>query len=78
VPAGGAISGHEGGRGFEAGEVVVLGNRPETLARVQSLGFRVIEVRPLSSLGLSVLSLLRRPAWTRDRLSPCFMPVFPA
>jgi subtilisin family serine protease len=57
VPAGGAISGHEGGRGFEAGEVVVLGNRPETLARVQSLGFRVIEVRPLSSLGLSVLKL---------------------
>jgi hypothetical protein len=37
--------------------VVVLGDRPETLARVQSLGFRLIEARPLSSLGLSVLKL---------------------
>jgi len=37
--------------------VVVLGDRPETLARVQSLGFRLIEARPLSALGLSVLKL---------------------
>jgi subtilisin family serine protease len=37
--------------------VVVLGDRPETLARVQSLGFRLIEARPLNSLGLSVLKL---------------------
>jgi len=37
--------------------VVVLSDRPETLARVQSLGFRLIEARPLSSLGLSVLKL---------------------
>jgi len=57
APAGGANSGHEGGHGFEAGEVVVLGDRPETLARVQSLGFRLIEARPLSGLRLSVLKL---------------------
>jgi hypothetical protein len=37
--------------------VVVLGNGPKTLARVQSLGFRLIEARPLSALGLSVLKL---------------------
>jgi hypothetical protein len=55
--AGGANSGHEGRHGFEPGEVVVLGDRPETLARVQSLGFRLIEARPLSALGLSVLKL---------------------
>jgi subtilisin family serine protease len=37
--------------------VVVLGDRPETLARTQSLGFRLIEARPLGALGLSVLKL---------------------
>jgi subtilisin family serine protease len=37
--------------------VVVLGDRPETLARLQSLGFRLIEARPLSALGLSLLKL---------------------
>jgi hypothetical protein len=57
APASGANSGHEGRQGFEPGEVVVLGDRPETLARVQSLGFRLIEARPLSALGLSVLKL---------------------
>ncbi|HKF60990.1 MAG TPA: S8 family serine peptidase [Dongiaceae bacterium] len=35
----------------------MLGDRPETLARVRSLGFRLIELRPLSSLGLSVLKV---------------------
>jgi subtilisin family serine protease len=57
APTGGANSGHEGRHGFEPGEVVVLGDRPETLARVQSLGFRLIEARPLGALGLSVLKL---------------------
>ena len=36
---------------------MVLGDRPETLARVQRLGFRLIEARPLAALGLSVLKL---------------------
>jgi subtilisin family serine protease len=36
---------------------MVLGDRPETLARVQHLGFRLIEARPLTALGLSVLKL---------------------
>ena len=62
-PAGGgataraANADHEGRHGFEPGEVVVLGNRPDTLARVQRLGFRLIEARPLAALGLSVLKL---------------------
>ena len=49
--------GREGRGGFEPGEVMVLGGRPETLARVQSLGFRLIEARPFAALGLSVLKL---------------------
>jgi subtilisin family serine protease len=36
---------------------MVLGGRPETLARVQRLGFRLIETRPFAALGLSVLKL---------------------
>jgi len=36
---------------------MVLGDRPETLARVQRLGFHLIEARPLAALGLSVLKL---------------------
>jgi subtilisin family serine protease len=36
---------------------VVLGGRPEILARVQRLGFRLIEARPFAALGLSVLKL---------------------
>ena len=35
----------------------MLGDRPDTLARVQHLGFRLIEARPLAALGLSVLKL---------------------
>ena len=35
----------------------MLGGRPETLARVQRLGFRLIEARPFAALGLSVLKL---------------------
>jgi subtilisin family serine protease len=36
---------------------MVLGDRPEILARVQRLGFHLIEARPLAALGLSVLKL---------------------
>jgi subtilisin family serine protease len=36
---------------------MVLGGRPETLASVQRLGFRLIEARPFAALGLSVLKL---------------------
>ena len=57
APAGDANLGREGRGGFEPGEVVVLGDRPDTLARVQHLGFRLIEARPLAALGLSVLKL---------------------
>ncbi|HEX3065536.1 MAG TPA: S8 family serine peptidase [Dongiaceae bacterium] len=47
-----------GGRGdFAAGEVVVLGDRPEVLAKAEGLGFRLIDDRPLQALGLSVLRL---------------------
>jgi hypothetical protein len=46
------------GRGdFAAGEVVVLGDRPEVLAKAEGLGFRLIDDRPLQALGLSVLRL---------------------
>jgi subtilisin family serine protease len=55
--AGGVSRGHERGHGFEPGEVVVLGDRPETVARLRRLGFRLIETRPLSALGLQVLKL---------------------
>jgi Subtilase family len=57
APADDANLGREGRGGFEPGEVVVLGDRPDTLARVQRLGFRLIEARPLAALGLSVLKL---------------------
>jgi hypothetical protein len=47
-----------GGRGdFAAGEVVVLGDRPEVLAKAEGLGFRLIDDRPLQALGISVLRL---------------------
>jgi len=36
---------------------VVLGDRRDTLAKVQGLGFRLIEARPLTGLGFSVLKL---------------------
>jgi len=49
--------GREGRGGFELGEVMVLGDRSDTLAGVQRLGFRLIEARPLAALGLSVLKL---------------------
>ncbi len=53
----GAATG-SGGRGeFAAGEVVVLGDRPEVLSKAEDLGFRLIDDRPLSALGLSVLRL---------------------
>ena len=46
------------GRGdFAAGEVVVLGDRPEVLAKAEGLGFRLIDDRPLQALGLPVLRL---------------------
>ena len=35
----------------------MLANRPDTLAWVQRLGFRLIEARPLAALGLSALKL---------------------
>jgi Subtilase family len=54
---GGTNPDREGRGGFETGEIVVLGDRPETIAQVESLGFRLIEARPLSALGLSVLKL---------------------
>ena len=57
APAKAANADHEGQHGFEPGEVVVLGDRPETLARLQRLGFRLIEARPFAALGLSVLKL---------------------
>jgi hypothetical protein len=57
IAGAGAGPGREGRHGFEPGEVVVLGDRPETLARVQRLGFRLIEAKPLAALGLSVLRL---------------------
>jgi hypothetical protein len=47
-----------GGRGeFAAGEVVVLGDKPEVLSKAEDLGFRLIDDRPLAALGLSVLRL---------------------
>ena len=47
-----------GGRGdFAAGEVVVLGDSPEVLAKAEGLGFRLIADTPLQALGLSVLRL---------------------
>jgi hypothetical protein len=42
---------------FLPGEVMVLGDRPEVLAGAQSLGFRLIEIRPLAALGFSILKL---------------------
>jgi len=54
---GGAETGHEGRHGFEPGEVVVLGEHPDTLAHLQKLGFRLKEKRPLAALGLSMLKL---------------------
>jgi hypothetical protein len=56
-PAGAASRGGQGRGGFEPGEIVVLGDRPETLASVRRLGFRLIEARPFAALGLSVLKL---------------------
>jgi len=57
APAGTINPSREGRGGFEPGEVMVLGGRPETLASVQRLGFRLIEARPFAALGLSVLKL---------------------
>ncbi len=55
--AGGSQAGRSEGRDFAAGEVVVVGDRLTVLARTQSLGFRLIDDRPLDALGLSVLRL---------------------
>jgi hypothetical protein len=58
APASGGGTG-TGGRGsdFAAGEIVVVGDRPEVLATAARLGFRLIDDRPLTALGLSVLRL---------------------
>ncbi len=53
---GASATGASGG-GFEAGEVVVVGDGPSTLAGAEGLGFHLIEERPLASLGLSILKL---------------------
>ncbi len=42
---------------FAPGEVLVVNAAPDTLARARSLGFSLIEERPLAALGLSVLRL---------------------
>lgn len=48
----------KGARGdFAAGEVVVLGDRPEVLQKAEDLGFRLIDNRPLNALGISLLRL---------------------
>jgi hypothetical protein len=48
----------KGGRAdFAAGEVVVLGDRPEVLQKAEDLGFRLIDNRPLTALGISLLRL---------------------
>lgn len=55
--AGGSGAG-DGGRGdFAAGEVVVVGDRPEMLQKAEDLGFRLIDDRPLNALGISLLRL---------------------
>jgi hypothetical protein len=57
APSGASVN--AGGRrtDFAAGEVVVVGDRPEVLATAEGLGFRLIDDRPLAALGLSVLRL---------------------
>jgi hypothetical protein len=62
----GASNAEGSGSEFEAGEVVVVGEGPGTLAGAQSLGFRLIEERPLAALGLSVLKL-KTPASLDER-----------
>jgi len=52
APSGASVN--AGGRrtDFAAGEVVVVGDRPEVLATAEGLGFRLIDDRPLAALGL--------------------------
>ncbi len=61
---GGSAASGDGGQAnsFVAGEVVVVGDRPDVLAEAQRLGFHLIDDRPLSALGLSVLRLKTPPA----------------
>ena len=57
INAGGPADGNGGRSDFTAGEVVVLGDRPEVLQKAEDLGFHLIDGRPLTSLGISLLRL---------------------
>ncbi len=62
--------GDGGGRGerYEAGEVVVLADRPGILARAREMGFRLIGEQHLASLDLSILRLAT-PTHVDERLA---------
>ena len=59
-----------GGRGdrYEAGEVVVLADRPEILVKAREMGFRLIGEQHLASLDLSILRL-QTPTHVDERLA---------
>jgi len=68
-----------GGRGdrYEAGEVVVLADRPEILDKARAMGFRLIGERHLASLDLSILRL-ETPSHVEGRLALAMLrAVFP-
>ena len=68
--ASGDAGGPAGGRGdrYEAGEVVVLADRPEILVKAREMGFRLIDEQHLASLDLSILRL-QTPAHVDERLA---------
>ena len=68
--ASGDAGGPAGGRGdrYEAGEVVVLADRPEILVKAREMGFRLIGEQHLASLDLSILRL-QTPAHVDERLA---------
>jgi len=77
--ASGDAGGPAGGRGdrYEAGEVVVLADRPEILDKARAMGFRLIGERHLASLDLSILRL-ETPSHVDERLALAMLrAVFP-
>ena len=68
--ASGDAGGPTGGRGdrYEAGEVVVLADRPEILVKAREMGFRLIGEQHLASLDLSILRL-QTPTHVDERLA---------
>jgi subtilisin family serine protease len=66
----GDAGGAGGGRGdrYEAGEVVILADRPDLLAKAREMGFRLIGEQHLASLDLSILRL-GTPTHVDERLA---------